>query len=122
MFVALLSLPLCGQGLPDAPKPHLDKWDWSMLSADMAVRTMDTITTRLALTDPCHCYYEKTNFRWVVNSTPRLVVYDVAVPVIYWSLARSLTRHRHQRLAHIVAGFDLVYDGSAVAQNLYYRH
>lgn len=117
-LVLMMAIPMGAQSLPDAPKPQLDNWEWGMLAGDLVVRQMDTITTRHFLTDPCHCFVEESNFNWIVKSTPRLAVYDAAVPVFYWFVTRELTIHHHPRLAHIVAGFDLIYDGSAVIHNI----
>jgi hypothetical protein len=119
IMMLMISIPLTAQSLPDSPKPHLDKWEWGMLAADEGVRAMDTITTRHFMTDPCHCFVEASNFNWIAKSTPRTAVYDAAVPVFYWFIARELTIHHHPKLAHIVAGFDLVYDGSAVVRNIH---
>jgi len=117
LMLLLSGIPAFSQQLPDVPKPHLDKIEWSMLAADVAVRSMDTATTRLALTDSCHCYRETSNAQWIVESTPRLAVYGVAVPVFYWYITRELTIHHHTKLAHFTAGFDAVYDGVDVVNN-----
>ena len=45
----LCAAPLSGQALPDAPKPHLDRLEWSLLATDAAVRGLDVYSTHWAM-------------------------------------------------------------------------
>ena len=108
LCIFALSISCMAQDLPNAPKPQLDKVEWSLLAADASVRTIDTITTRQMLE---RGNQENILPQFVVNHTPILIGVEAGMVGINYLLARELYKHNHQRVARVITGIDVASTG-----------
>jgi len=115
LLMAALSVSCMAQELPEAPKPHPDKVEWSLIAADAAVRTIDTVTTRHLLSTG-----DKERFLpgFIVNHDTTMVIYSAGVVVFYGVVSRTLERHGHKKLAHIIVASEVIMTGSWDVNNL----
>jgi len=92
------------QGLPDAPRPHMDKTEWALLGGLAGTRALDTYSTRRMLERGNR---EQTLPRFVVKRTSTMTIFSGAMVAADWWAARKLEQHHHQKLAHILTAVDL---------------
>jgi len=132
-FIALATTAANAQGLPDAPKPHdvlsfvqvaatpfvykpikpvsffHHRTNRELIAAELAVRTMDAISTRQTLTNPCRCFVEGDNrfgdgqlfrvgnWRSASNGFATQESYDIGIAGLHIAESRllwSLAQHR----------------------------
>ena len=92
------------QVLPDAPKPQVDRLEWSLLAADGGVRVLDVYSTRRMLSQGNH---EVLLPREIADHTWALSLYSAGMVGLQYGVARFLVKHRHRRLAHAVTMVDI---------------
>jgi hypothetical protein len=102
--------------LPEAPRPHLDRAEWALLTVDAGSRALDTYSTRRALAQGDH---EMFLPGFVVNRTWTLAAYSGGAVGLDWFAVRQLERHRYARLAHAVPVIDVASNLPWAIHNLY---
>lgn len=103
------------QPLPDAPKPHLDHADWSLLAADASVRALDVYSTHQAISAGGH---EDILPSFVANHAPAMAAYSAGCVAGDYFAARYLVAHHHPKLAMFVIAIDASQDGFWAIRNL----
>ncbi|MGA2886445.1 MAG: hypothetical protein ABSE51_00215 [Terracidiphilus sp.] len=99
--ILLFSPPMVAQMLPEAPKPHTDRLDWTLLAADAGARTLDTYSTRWALRNPNN--HEMFLPGFVANHTPMLATFEGGTVTLDYLAARKLLRHHHKMARMLLA-------------------
>lgn len=113
----LLSATLgSAQVLPEAPKPNLDRTEWTLLAADAAVRGLDVYSTHWALKAGNK---EGTLPDWIVEHPPVMALYSGSIMVAQYFVARHLFNHGHRRLAHLITAADVSITGTYAVHNLF---
>jgi hypothetical protein len=107
--------PLFAQ-LPDAPKPQIDRLQWTLLAADAGIRGLDVYSTHKMLERGCH---EKFLPDSISHHPAAMIAFSAAVVGTDWYIARTLTRHHHRRLAHLATIVDIGVDAPWAIHNLY---
>jgi hypothetical protein len=103
---------------PQAPKPALDRIDWSLLASDAAVRSLDTYSTRRMLKQGDHELFLPG---FVANHTPVLAGVEAGAVAADYLTARYLVRHHHPRLAGVALMADFAQDAPWAIHNLYLK-
>ena len=118
IVLLLLSSAAFSEELPNAPKPHIfaNKTELGLIAGEFSVRIMDTVSTRQALTNPCHCLHE-TNVGAIANSTGTSLAYSTAVSGAIIGLSYGLHRFGFHKLEKLPLMIDIAYDGKYVIGN-----
>lgn len=103
--VMLVAEPLVSQTLPEAPKPHLDRIDWTLLASDAGARALDGYSTLNMLKKNNH---EKFLPGFVVRHAPALAAFEGGMLTLNYFAARKLARHHHPKLAKLVIAADVI--------------
>jgi hypothetical protein len=101
----LVAEPLVSQTLPEAPKPHLDRIDWTLLASDAGARALDGYSTLNMLKKNNH---EKFLPGFVVRHAPALAAFEGGMLTLNYFAARNLARHHHPMLAKLVIAADVI--------------
>lgn len=109
---ALIALSLV---LPQAPKPHFSRTDWSLVAADASVRALDVYSTHLMLT---RGYHEMILPKAIADSTPRMAAYSGLCVVGNALVAHWLVKHKRRRMADMYLAGDVAQDGFWAVRNL----
>ena len=121
--LALLSFLATGtsitraQSAHDAPS-HLDRIEWSLLAADATTRGLDAYSTYRASQGGGH---DAELPSCIAEHPAAMSAYSGGVVVLQYFLARSLFKHGHTRLAHLITAADVVQVGVAAGHNLTMR-
>jgi hypothetical protein len=99
-------------------KPRFDRLDWILLSSDAGARTLDAMSTRWDLSNPCHCFSESSLPPLISNHLSTMLIYGDMVVSTNYLMARYFIRHHHPRLVQIGLTFDPISDGRAAINNL----
>jgi len=89
-------------------QPTPSKVDFALLTADVAIRNLDVVSTRVML--------ERGNRELflppvIVHHTPAMALYSNAVVAANWYASRTLAKHGHRKLARMVLAVDIAEDG-----------
>ena len=114
-LILAFAAPLSAQ-LPDAPKPQIDRLQWSLLAADAGIRGLDVYSTQRMLERGGH---EKFLPDSISHHPGTMLAYSAAVVVTDWVIGRMLTRHHHRRLAQLATIVDISVDAPGAIHNLY---
>lgn len=102
--------------MPDAPKPHLDRLEWSLLATDAAARGLDVYSTHYATSRGAQ---ETVLPGWIANHAPIMALYSGGeVAAQYW-IARKLVAHHHRKLAYVVTMEDVAITAPSAIHNLF---
>lgn len=104
------------QTLPEAPKPHLDRIEWSLLAADAAARGLDVYSTHWAESTGNK---EGTLPGWIANHPPVMALYSGGVVAAQYYVARKLFKHGHRRLAYAITAADVSVTAPYAIHNLF---
>lgn len=107
---------LSGQTLPDAPKPHLDRMEWSLLATDAAARSLDVYSTHRALQAGNK---ERVLPGFIANHPPVMAFYSGGMVFTQYWIARKLSAHHHSKLAHVVTAVDVALTAPSAIRNLF---
>lgn len=99
----LLTLPLAAEQLPEAPKPHFDRIDWTLLASDVGARALDTYSTRWSIENHNH---EMFLPGFIANHTATMAAYSGGMVALDYFAARSLIRHHHHKVAKMLLAVD----------------
>jgi hypothetical protein len=118
----VLSVSVSAQSLSETPMPNptpkVDAFEYSALVLDTTILALDAVSTRGFLSN--HCGTEMYAPAWVVNHSAVIYTASAASSVGEYLAIFLLTRHHHQKLAHMVAAGTLGYasfEGILVANN-----
>lgn len=111
----LYAAPLFAQ-LPDAPKPQIDRLQWSLLAVDAGIRGLDVYSTHKMLESGGH---EKFLPDSISHHPAAMIAFSASAVATNWYLARMLTRHHHSRLAHLATIVDIGLDAPGAINNLF---
>lgn len=112
IFLFLLFATLLPAQSPERP-PH-SKIDWSLLVADVSVRSLDVYSTHRALSEG---YQERFLPSAVADHVPSMAAYSGAMVFVDYLILREFEPH-HPRLARIAVSADVVRDGYGAIHNL----
>lgn len=120
VFSALVLFVLAGaaqaQTLREAPKPRLDKIEWSLLAADAGARGLDVYSTHWAESAGNK---EATLPAWIANHPPVMALYSGGIVAAQYFVARKLFAHGHRRLAYAMTAADLSVTAPYAIHNLF---
>lgn len=114
--LALFAASLSGQSLPEAPKPHLDRLEWSLLAADAAARGLDIYSTHWAEQAGNK---ERVLPGFIANHTPMMALYSGGMVYAQYWIARKLVAHHHRKLAYVVTSADVAITAPSAIHNLF---
>lgn len=117
ILMVLSCVPIAAQ-IPDAPKPHIDRMEISLLAADAGVRALDVYSTRQMLDNGGHEMFLPNAIASRPAAMAGLEAGDILA--VAW-LSRRLERHGHARLAHILTAADAAQDAPWAIHNLFIR-
>ena len=104
------------QELPETPKPHSDRLEWSLLAADASSRALDCYSTQRMLDRGWH----EIILPKAVASHPALMAgYSAATVAADWMVSRRLERGGHRQLARLVTMVDIGQDAPFAIHNLF---
>ena len=112
----LCAASLSGQALPDAPKPHLDRLEWSLLATDAAVRGLDVYSTHWAMQAGNK---ERVLPGFIANHPPMMALYSAGMVAAQYWIARKLVAHHHRKLAYVVTSADVAITAPSAIHNLF---
>jgi hypothetical protein len=112
MLVLMLATSLYAQ-IPEAPKPSIDRVEWSLLAADASMRVLDVYSTHQMLDNGNRELFLPSA---IASHTPAMVTYSASMVALDWWVARKLS-HR-QRLVHLVTLIDTTQTGYWAIHNL----
>src|ERR1700677_2779536 len=104
--------------IPDAPKPHADKVEWSLLAADASSRALDVYSTRQMIANGHH---EIVLPKFIANHTPVIAAYSAGTVVMDYIVTRRLERHGHRKLARLATSIDIGQDAPWAVHNLFLK-
>jgi hypothetical protein len=104
--------------IPDAPKPHADKVEWSLLAADASSRALDVYSTHQMLANGHH---EIVLPKFIADHTPVMAAYSAGTVVMDYFVTRRLEKHGHRTLARLVTSIDLAQDAPWAVHNLFLK-
>ena len=122
----------CAAQLPDTPQPvpfFHNKVNVTLTVSDVAVRYLDALSTRQAITDPCHCFNESGSFygldlspvaahSWSQYSySLGFAGLNVLISRALWNRGERKHRTRYRWLSRAVLTADLATDGYATIHN-----
>lgn len=113
IFMVLSVAPIAAQ-IPDAPKPHMDRTELSLLAVDAGVRGLDVYSTHYVLAEGGREMFLPNAIASRPAAMAGLEAADVLA--IAW-LSRRLEKH-HMRLAHILTAADAAQDAPWAIRNL----
>lgn len=120
VFSALVLFVLAGaaqaQTLRDAPKPRLDKIEWSLLAADADARGLDVYSTHWAESAGNQ---EATLPGWIANHPPVMALYSGSIVAAQYFVARKLFARGHRKLAYAMTAADLSVTAPYAIHNLF---
>jgi hypothetical protein len=99
LLVFLLTVPCMAQELPDAPKPHHDYVEWSLLATNTTLRLLDAYST--IRDNHCTCTTELILPPFISKHTAVMYTYSMTVVGVDWLLTRELKHHGHRKLARL---------------------
>jgi hypothetical protein len=114
--LALCAASLSGQSLPDAPKPHLDRAEWSLLAVDAAARGLDVYSTHWAEQAGNK---ERVLPGFIANHPPVMVLYSGGMVAAQYWIARKLFAHHHRKLAYVMTTADVAITAPSAIHNLF---
>lgn len=94
-----------------------DRENLALWSADALVRTLDWQSTRMLLSNPCKCFYEKQLPPQIVNSSGRMLAYSLAVSGAVHLGAYVAHKRGHHKIERLIPMLDIAGDGEAVVSN-----
>jgi hypothetical protein len=123
-----LSIPAAAQSvLPSAPTPYLNKINVALASTDIAMREIDGVSTRMAVTSACGCIKEVGDFGFMqgaAKTSPTQFAYSSGMALSNIYLSRMLWREgakRHSPMfriaSRIVLATDIVLETRADINN-----
>jgi hypothetical protein len=115
MLLLMLSVPCVAQ-VPDAPKPRIDKIEWSLFAADVGVRTIDTISTSQLKSRGAR-EVELPDF--VAYHIPVLIAFEGGQVALHYFIAKKLIKHNHRKWAYMITLVDIGTDGYGGIHNLF---
>jgi len=95
--------------------------DWALLASDAAVRTLDIVSTRRALTAPCRCNHEMFLPGLLANHTPALAAFEDGMLILNYEIANRMRRRGHLRRATAVIAVDVAVVAPWAIHNLFLR-
>jgi hypothetical protein len=101
---------------PAPVKPHFDRIDFALIASDVAVRTLDTYSTRRMLNQGNHELFLPD---CISHSTPAMAAFSGAVVASNVLAARYLIHHHHPKLAKAMLAVDVAQDAPWAVHNLY---
>lgn len=109
--------------LPDNPRPaplhsstRLDKGQWAILGADIAVRSLDVYSTHKMLGTG---HKEIVLPDVIATHTPALIAYESGCVWLNWQGQKWAARHNHRTLGKIMGAIDVANVGPWAVHNLF---
>jgi len=115
LLLCVSSLAAAARSLPEAPKPRLNKTEWSLLAADAAARGLDVYSTHWAESAGNK---EGTLPGWIANHPPVMALYSGGSLAIQYYVARKLFAHGHRRWAYALTAADVSITAPSAVHNL----
>jgi hypothetical protein len=112
---SVFSTATTGQTIPDAPKRHIDRTGWTLLSADASIRALDVYSTHQMLVNGNHEIFLPG---FIADHTSTMAAFSAGMVGVNWWAARSLERHHHPKIAHLVTMIDIAQDAPWAIHNL----
>jgi len=118
-YLAPLLLLLTLAAYAETPAPHIDFAKWSLLTADVTIRSLDAYSTQRAAR--CACNREKVLPDFISKHGARQWAYSMLVPAFNYQAAQMLDRRGHHRWSKLVYAVDISLETPAVIGNMQLR-
>lgn len=116
-IIPLFAIASVSAQLPEAPKPHPDKIQLSLLIADASVRALDVYSTHKALS--CACNHEIFLPHFVAYHPGIMAVVEASDIAAVWWIDRKLEKHGHRKMGRLHTAIDAAQDAPWAMHNLY---
>jgi hypothetical protein len=116
LLVLILVSTVASAQIPDAPKPHTDPVEWSLLSVDASTRALDVYSTHKMIENG---YHEIILPRFIADHTPVMAAYSAGTVAMDYFVTRRLEKHGHRKLAHLVTSIDICQDAPWAIRNMF---
>ena len=116
LALVFLAARVYAQDLPDAPRPHLDRTQWSLLASDATMRGLDIYSTRAALSEGRRDLFLP---HWIAGHYATMTLYSGGLVYAQYWVARKLVAHRHPKFADAIMMADIVQVTPCVIDNLH---
>jgi hypothetical protein len=103
------------QVLPDAPKPKIDKLEWTLLAADAGARGLDVYSTHVFLE---HGDHEVVLPAALVKHSAVFAVFSGGIVFGQYEAAKLLTRHHKRWIAYLLTAADVGMEVDTGVENL----